>query len=144
MGCPVQGLGGLCPPSQNSGGPGGSAPQPKPKNFEGYDYLWIWLLGYSVGISTFGTRTQRWHYVHCMRFTGEGNTGSFTVLFKSIHKPPKRGALRVNVDVCQSLQGSVGDFMKWGAKKTIRSPLKYQNVFLNVKKKTEVFFKTFF
>ena len=33
------GLGGLCPPSQNSGGLGGSAPQPKPKNFEEYDYL---------------------------------------------------------------------------------------------------------
>ena len=29
-------LGGLCPPSQNLGGLGGSAPQPKPKNFENF------------------------------------------------------------------------------------------------------------
>ena len=29
MGCPLQGLGGLCPPSQQLGDLGGSAPQPK-------------------------------------------------------------------------------------------------------------------
>ena len=31
---PLQGLGGLCPPSQNPGGLEGSAPQPKTKHFE--------------------------------------------------------------------------------------------------------------
>ena len=29
----IAGLGGLCPPNQNPGGLGGSAPQPKPKIF---------------------------------------------------------------------------------------------------------------
>ena len=38
------GLGGLCPPSQKPGGLGGSAPQPKTKNFELINYLINYLF----------------------------------------------------------------------------------------------------
>ena len=48
------GLGGLCPPSQKPGGLGGSAPQPKPKNFRKnakiYVYTFVCLFKVELNI----------------------------------------------------------------------------------------------